>query len=175
MAEVDPLIFKILADSRAARKEVADFQRVTGQGLSRVERDVLRLEHQMKRSSGAIGASLKGLAASFGAYFSVRELSGMIDSFTRLQNSLKVAGLEGSNLEAVQSQLLDLSTRYGVSVEGLANLYGKATDAGRSFGASEAQVLQLTEATSQALLITGTNAQQASGAILGLSQALASG
>ena len=175
MPEVDPLIFKILADSREARKELANFQRVTTKGLTGVERDVLRLESQMKRTSGAIGSSLKGLAATFATAFTGRELVGMIDSFTRLQNSLRVAGLEGANLEAVQGKLLDLSTRYGVSVEGLANLYGKATDAGRSFGASEAQVLQLTEATSQALLITGTNAQQASGAILGLSQALASG
>lgn len=95
--------------------------------------------------------------------------------FTRLQNSLKVAGLEGQNLERVQSRLLDLSSRYGVGIEGLANLYGKATDAGRSFGASEEEVLQLTEATSQALKITGTSAAQAQGAILGLSQALASG
>ena len=175
MSEIDPLIFKILADSKAARKDVADFQRMTGQGLNRVERDVLKLEAQMKRSSGAIGNSLKGLGATLATLFTGRELVGMIDSFTRLQNSLRVAGLEGKSLERVQTQLLDLSTRYGVGIEGLANLYGKATDAGRSFGASEAQILQLTESTSQALLITGTNAQQASGAILGLSQALASG
>jgi tape measure domain-containing protein len=175
MAEVDPLIFKILADSKAARKEVQDFQRITGQGLNRVERDVLRLEAQMKRSSGAIGSSLKGLAATFAGAFTGRELIGMIDGFTRLQNSLRVAGLEGQALGRVQGQLLELSARYGVNIEALANLYGKATDAGRSFGASEAQVLELTKATSQALLITGTGAAQAQGAILGLSQALASG
>ncbi|MBU7588310.1 MAG: tape measure protein [Sphingopyxis terrae] len=99
----------------------------------------------------------------------------MIDGFTRLQNSLRVAGLEGEALGRVQGQLLELSARYGVNIEALANLYGKATDAGRSFGASEAQVLELTKATSQALLITGTGAAQAQGAILGLSQALASG
>ncbi|MBU7588828.1 MAG: tape measure protein, partial [Sphingopyxis terrae] len=127
------------------------------------------------RSSGAIGNSLKGLAATFAGAFTGRELLGMIDGFTRLQNSLRVAGLEGEALGRVQGQLLELSARYGVNIEALANLYGKATDAGRSFGASEAQVLELTKATSQALLITGTGAAQAQGAILGLSQALASG
>jgi tape measure domain-containing protein len=175
MAEVDPLIFKILADSKAARKEVADFQRVTGQGLSRVERNVLKLEAQMKRSTGAIGNSLKGLAGTLGTYFTGRELAGLIDGFTRLQNSLKVAGLEGQNLETVQSQLLALSSKYGVSVEGLADLYGKTAQTANELGASQSQLVQLTEASSQALKITGTSATAAQGALLGLTQALASG
>src|SRR3990167_6511284 len=175
MPEVDPLVLRLIADTRAAREEMRRFQRESGQGLDRVGRDVTRLENQIRRSSGAIGASLRGLAAIFATAFTGRELVAAIDSFTRLQNSLKVAGLEGEKLERVQARLLDLSTRYGVGIEGLANLYGKASDAGRSFGASEAEVLQLTEATSQALKITGTSAAQAQGAILGLSQALASG
>jgi tape measure domain-containing protein len=175
MAEIDPLIFKLIADTKAAQAEARRTSVVMGQSFNRVERDVLRLENQMKRSSAAIGGQLRGLAGTLGALFTGRELVGMIDSFTRLQNSLRVAGLEGANLERVQARLLDLSSRYGVGIEGLANLYGKASDAGRSFGASEAEVLQLTEATSQALKITGTSAAQAQGAILGLSQALASG
>lgn len=175
MSEIDPLVFKLLADTRAARKDVADFQRITGQGLNRVERDVLRLESQMKRSTGAIGGHLRGLAVSLGALFTGRELVGMIDGFTRLQNSLRVAGLEGQHLESVQSKLLDLSSRYGVSVGELANLYGKSAQAASDLGASEAQLLQITEASAQALKITGTSAVQAQGALLGLTQALASG
>lgn len=175
MAEIDPVILELRADLGKYR---ADLQSTTSQVqrlLGNQEKSAQRLEAQMRKSSGAIGASLRGLAGTLGTYFTGRELTGLIDSFTRLQNSLRVAGLEGAKLESVQSQLLDLSTRYGVGIEGLANLYGKATDAGRSFGASEAEILQLTEATSQALLITGTSAAQAQGAILGLSQALASG
>ncbi len=175
MAEVDPLIFKILADSKAARKEVQDFQRLTGQGLNRVEKDVLRLEAQMKRSTGAIGGHLKGLAGTLGTLFTGRELVGMIDGFTRLQNSLRVAGLEGQALETVQTRLLNLSTKYGVNVGELAGLYGKATLAGRELGATEDQLLQITEASAQALKISGTNATQAQGALLGLTQALSSG
>lgn len=175
MSEIDPLIFKILADSKAARKDVADFQRITGQGLNRVERDVLKLEAQMKRSSGAIGASLRGLAGTLGTYFTGRELTGLIDSFTRLQNQLRVSGLEGEGLLRVQTSLLDMSSRYGVSIEELANLYGKSSQAASELGASEAQLLQITEASAQALKITGTSAVQAQGALLGLTQALSSG
>lgn len=175
MAEVDPLIFKILADTKAARAEVQTFQRMTGQGLGRVERDVVKLEAQMKRSSGAIGGHLRGLATTLGSAFTGRELVRLIDNFTRLQNSLRVAGLEGQALESVQSKLLDLSSRYGVGIGELANLYGKSAQAASDLGASEAQLLQITEASAQALKITGTSAVQAQGALLGLTQALASG
>lgn len=174
-AEIDPLILELRSDLGKYRADMVATTNQVQRLLKNQEKSAQQLEAQMKRSSSAIGNTLKGLGATLATLFTGRELVGMIDSFTRLQNSLRVAGLEGQNLEKVQSQLLDLSTKYGVGIEGLANLYGKATDAGRSFGASEAQILQLTESTSQALLITGTNAQQASGAILGLSQALASG
>ena len=175
MAEIDPLTLKIIADTKGALKDVANFQRVTGQGLNRVERDVLKLEAQMKRSSGAIGNSLKGIAGTLGTLFTGRELVGMIDGFTRLQNSLRVAGLEGQQLEQVQSKLVDMSAKYGVSINELAGLFGKATQSGKELGASQDQLLQITEASAQALKITGTSAAQAQGALLGLTQALSSG
>ncbi|WP_066281080.1 tape measure protein, partial [Blastomonas sp. CCH1-A6] len=96
-------------------------------------------------------------------------------SYTRLQNSLKVAGLEGENLANVQQRLLDLSGRYGVNIEELARLFGNSSQAASELGASQDQLITLTEATAQSLKITGTSAAQAQGAILGLTQALASG
>lgn len=175
MADVDPLVLRLIADTRAAREEMRRFQRETGQGLERVGRDVTRLEQQMRRSTGAIAGHLRGLAGTFAALFTGRELVGMIDGFTRLQNSLRVAGLEGQQLEGVQSRLLDLSSKYGANIGELANLYGKSAQAASDLGASEAQLLQITEASAQALKITGTSAVQAQGALLGLTQALASG
>lgn len=156
------------ADVRAATK---NFE----QSIGRQERQIKRLEQQVRASSGAIGSQLRGLAGTFAAAFSVQQISSLIDSYTRVQNALRVAGLEGEQLAGVQKELLDLSSRYGVSLESLARLFGNASQSGKELGATQSQILGLTEATSQALLITGTNAQQAGGAILGLSQALASG
>ena len=175
MAEIDPVVLELRAEVGKYRADLKSTTSLVSQSLGQQEKSVQRLEAQMRRSSGAIGGQIKGLAAAFAGAFTGRELVGLIDGFTRLQNSLRVAGLEGQNLERVQSQLLELSSKYGVGIEGLADLFGKATDAGRSFGASQDQVVKLTEATAQALKITGTSAAQAQGAILGLSQALASG
>lgn len=175
MAEIDPVVLSLRAEVDKYLGDVRRATKTVDQQLGLQDRRVRDLETQMRKSSGAIGASVKGLAATFATAFTGRELIGLIDGFTRLQNSLKVAGLEGNNLAAVQSRLLDLSSKYGVSIESLAGLFGNASQAAGDLGASQEQLLGLTEATSQALLITGTSAAQASGAILGLQQALAGG
>ncbi len=175
MAEIDPVVLELRAEVGKYRAELKSTTSLVSQSLGQQEKSVQRLEAQMKRSSGAIGGQIKGLAAAFAGAFTGRELVGLIDGFTRLQNSLRVAGLEGQNLERVQSQLLELSSKYGVGIEGLADLFGKTSQTANELGASQQQLIQLTEASSQALKITGTSAQQAQGALLGLTQALASG
>jgi tape measure domain-containing protein len=168
IVEFEARLAKYNADLRSS---TALFQR----SIDQQSRSIKRLERDIRSSSGEISSTLSGLAGAFATAFSVQQIAGLIDNFTRLQNSLRVAGLEGQQLASVQSQLLDLSSRYGVSVNELANLYGKSQQAASDLGAGEAQLIQLTEASAQALKITGTSATQAQGALLGLTQALASG
>jgi tape measure domain-containing protein len=156
------------ADLERSRKT---FDRTMGGTQQRIQ----MLEREIARSSGQISGHIRQLAAAFAGYFTGRELVGLMDNFTRLQNQLRVAGLEGQQLKSVQDQLFASAQRYGVSINALAELFGKATQAGVSLGATQAELLSLTDATAQALLITGTSTQAASGAILGLSQALAAG
>lgn len=175
MAEIDPVILQLRADVNqyltTLRKTTADVDRLLGAQEKRQR----QLESEMRRSSGAIANELRGLAAAFAGAFTGREVMGLVDNFTRLQNSLRVAGLEGQALAMVQRDLLAIGSRYGVSINELAGLYGNSSQAAKELGASQGQLLQLTESTAQALLITGTSSAQAQGAILGLTQALASG
>lgn len=175
MAEIDPVILQLRAEMGRYRAELKSATALSENSFNRIDRDVKRLEQQFAKSSNAIGGSLRGLAGTFAAAFSTQQVVGLIDSYTRLQNSLKVAGLEGENLAGVQQRLLDLSGRYGVNIEELARLFGNSSQAASDLGASQDQLVQLTEATAQSLKITGTRAAQAQGAILGLTQALASG
>lgn len=175
MAEIDPVILELRAEMGRYRADLKSTTWMVQATLGRQERAVQDLERQMQRSSGAISGALRTIGAGLGTYFSGREIAGLVDNFIRLQNALRVTGLEGAALERVQASLLDLSSRYGVSVNELANLYGKASQAATDLGATEAQLLQISEASAQALKITGTNAVQAQGALLGLTQALASG
>lgn len=175
MAEIDPVILELRAELGRYRADLKSTTSQVQRLLGDQERSVQRLEKQMLRSSTAISGALRTLGASLGTYFSGREIVGLVDNFTRLQNAIRVTGLEGAELERVQVALLDLSSRYGVSVNELANLYGKSAQAATDLGAGQAELLQISEASAQALKITGTNAVQAQGALLGLTQALASG
>lgn len=174
-AEIDPVVLEFFARTTAFEADLRRSTRTADQQLRLQERRVKTLENQFRSSSGAIATSIKGLAATLAAAFTGRELVGLIDSYTRLQNSLRVAGLEGEALTEVQGKLFDLAAKNGVAAGSLADLYSKGASAAGELGASQAQLLQLTENTALALRVSGVSAEQASGAILGLTQALSSG
>lgn len=175
MSEIDPVILQLRTDLNGYLGQLRSTTATVDKLLGSQQAKARQLEAEMKRSSGAIAGHLQGIAAGLAGAFGAREVAGLVDSYTRLQNSLRVAGLEGENLAQVQSRLADIGGRYGVSINALAGLYGNSSQTARELGASQAQLLQITEATAQSLKITGTTTEQASGAILGLTQALASG
>jgi tape measure domain-containing protein len=175
MAEIDPVILQLRAEVDRYQADVRRATRTVDQQLGNQERRVKQLESQFRNSSSAISNSLKGLAGTLATAFTGQQLVGLIDSFTRLQNSLRVAGLEGDALAQVQERLLGLSGQYGVSIEELARLFGQSSQAASELGASQSELLQVTANSAAALKITGTSATEAQGALLGLVQAFASG
>lgn len=168
ITEFEARVGKYEADlKRAART----FDQATGAQQKRMQ----QFERQMRTSSAQISSTLKSLAGTFAAAFSVRQLAGLADSFTRLQNNLRVAGLEGESLSRVQDNLLGISQRYGVELESLSNVFLKASLVQKDLGASTEQIIRLNEITAAALKVTGSSAAEAQGALLQLGQALGSG
>ncbi|MCA9268738.1 MAG: tape measure protein, partial [Planctomycetales bacterium] len=137
--------------------------------------DIRRLEAQIARSSGGISNSLKGLAATFAAAFSVQQIAALADGYTRFANQLAVAGVEGANFAEVQDALFATAQRNGVALESLGTLYSRGAQVANELGASQAELLQFTNGVAAALRIQGTSATEAQGALLQLSQALGSG
>lgn len=119
--------------------------------------------------------SLVSLAPALAAAFSVREAIAAADSYTRFTNSLKVAGLEGRNLEQVQDALFASAQKNGVALEPLSQLYGRAAQSAGELGASQADLLKFTDGVTAALRVQGGDAASASGALMQLSQALSAG
>lgn len=133
----------------------------------------------IRRSMGGglagLKADLAGMAAGIAGAVSVASAIGLADTYTRFSNSLKVAGLEGQNLKAVQDRLFASAVQNGVAVETLGQLYGRVSLASRELGVSQAQTLQLTDAVTAAIRVSGGTAESSSGAMLQLAQALGSG
>ncbi len=126
------------------------------------------LEGQLR----GIGPMLKQYAGLFAGMFAGREALQAADSYTRFTNSLKVAGLEGAALNQVQDQLYASAIKNGVALEPLGKLYGRAQASAKELGATQKELLQFTNGVSSALRVAGTSTEEASGALLQLSQLL---
>lgn len=138
--------------------------------LSRADQEAGRLGRSAKQVAGLMTAA----AAAAGA-LAVGALMKGANTYTEFTNSLRVAGLEGSNLAEVQERLYRSSVRNGASLTALGQLYGRVTSASSELGVSQAEILQVTDAVSAAIRVQGGDAASASGAMLQLAQALGSG
>lgn len=179
MADTERLIVSLEARIRDFERNFQRANRAANDNFGKIENrarvSARRMERSMADAATGMGNRLKGLAGTLAAAFSARELISLTDSYTRFQNSLRVAGVEGVNLKIVQDQLFASAQRYGVELETLGQLYGRASQAAVTLGASQSDLLKFTDNISAAVKVQGGSVQQASGALLQLSQALQSG
>lgn len=134
-----------------------------------------KMARDIERNSAAAGTAVKNLVGTLAAAFSAQQVKELADGYTRFTNQLKVAGLEGQNLAQTQSRLFDIAQQYGVQLESIGTLYGRATQAGKDLGANQQQLEQFTRGVAAALKIQGTSATESQGALLQLGQLLGSG
>ncbi len=122
----------------------------------------------LTRSAGLLGIGLSGTAA-------FKAISDAAQQFTKLQNELKVTGLEGAQLEKTFSALFQIAQKNGTAIEPLTTLYSRLSQAQKELNTNSTDMLRFTDGIAQALRVAGTDSTQAAGALLQLSQALGSG
>jgi len=143
---------------------------------NRSARGIERRFKQMETRLGAVGAGFaRSLLAPIAALVSAREIAQAADSFTRIQNALKVAGLAGEEAAAVFERLFQAAQKNAAPIESLVELYSRAALVQKELGVSSEELLRFTEGVSAALRVSGKSAAESSGALLQLSQALGSG
>jgi tape measure domain-containing protein len=118
---------------------------------------------------------LAGIAASLAAGFSIDKFQELIDASVRVENALKVSGLQGEQLKEVFNALFASAQKNAAPLESLATLYGRVATVQKELGVSTEDVLKFTDNVALALRVAGTDATTASSALLQLSQALGSG
>lgn len=147
--------------------------------IQRAERVSTSAFGKMATSARAMNAAVSGaLSGVAGAFLGVQAVTGavkLIDAATGITNALKVAGLEGEELTRVYDQLFASAQRNAVPVESLTQLYSRLATVQGELGVSSEEIVGLTDTVGKALLVAGTDATQASGALLQLSQALGGG
>ncbi len=170
--DLERLVVQLSADLRGYQNSLNKARGVTNRQLGQIQRQAASTGKAMSASLVQAGAAVAG---AFVFSDVIRGLGSLSEAATRIDNSLKVAGLSGAELERVYEGLSKAALANGAPIETLASLYSKAAQAQKELGVTSEELLGFTNNVALALRVAGTDAQAASGALLQLGQALGSG
>lgn len=109
------------------------------------------------RSTNGVLGSLVGTLATF---FAIREVVSAVDSYTKLQNALRLAGLSGRALQDEFNSITQIAKDNGTSIDTLSSLYSKLAIAQQIVGLNSAQLNTVTKVVAESFRIQGVSAQQ---------------
>lgn len=181
--EIERLLVRVEANAAQFEAQMKKVNRAlygssaeTRKTLDRIKRETAAAAPQLFKPIGdSFKREMAGLASGLAGAFAAKQVVAFADAYTQLQNRLKAAGLEGERLKWVEDQLYDAAGRNGVAIDAVAQMYQRVSQARQSLGASDEQLIALTNGVTAALRVQGVSAQQASGPLLQLGQALSGG
>ena len=165
----------------ASERANAAYQR-TAAATSRAEIAALRLAQtkdrlakSIKRTSGSLTGFLRQIATFSVVTIASRRLIGLADSYTLLQNKLKVVTDSSTQLANVTNRVFQIANKARVPVNDAAVSFQRFDLALKQLGASQEETLRLTETISKSFTISGATTQEASQGLRQLSQAFNKG
>lgn len=133
----------------------------------------------LAQGGGGMGSSLVGgLKAglvALGGMAIVNEIKETADAMMSLSSRIKIVTKDEAERLKIESALYNMSMKNRASLQDIGDLYYKTSMAAQRFGASQEDVLRLTDIVSKSLIIGGADVNQQKATILQLSQALGSG
>ena len=170
--DMQRLIVSLEARTRAFENALNKANGTANRRARAIETRFARMNKQISGSFTALGGKM---AAAFAVAGGLRGFQSLLDSATRIDNALKVAGLSGEELEKVYGRLSDSAIKSAAPLEALVELYGRAALVQKELGITGEELLGFTDKIAVALRVSGQSAAESSGALLQLSQALGSG
>jgi len=154
-------------------KAVKDMERLTGEmkGQSRTARN------QQTQTAG-LSRSLTRLAQAAGAYITVQSAFRALriaDEYKQIQVQLRLATKESGDYVAVSEEIFSISQRNGVALQSTVRLFRSIARAGTELGATNTDVLKVTEAIQQLAIMSGADQTSLANAMLQFGQAMAAG
>lgn len=170
--EVERLVVSLEASITKYERTMQRALGVTNSTMQRIEK---RQQVAMGKTEAGWSAMSRGIASAFAGVAALRGAQQLIDASTRIENSLKVVGLEGEALTKVYDSLFASAQRNMAPIETLTTLYSRLGLAQKELGVTNDELLNFTDKVALALRVQGTTAQEARGALIQLSQAMGSG
>lgn len=189
---------ELVVDSTKSKRNVDDFER----SLDKVEKSgdgaaksMTRLERAAERAGRAAGKSRRALrqnvtelrrlgraATGFRSIvgvaatgLAIREITRAADTYANLRSQLRLVTDDQEALNRVYDETFNVAQETRQEFESTVELYARLARSTEALGLSEEQLLTVTRAVNQSFVVSGASAQEASSAILQLSQGLASG
>jgi len=135
------------------------------------ERALGSLQKAGNRAENALGRMATTLASAF----AVHKIIEYADSYTQLQNKLKLVTSSTQELGYATDEVAQIAKRTGQALGATGDLYFKISQNTEKLGVSMTDVSRITETFAKTLAISGASTQGAEAAILQFGQALASG
>jgi tape measure domain-containing protein len=173
--DLERLVVRLEAQMRTFEREMARGRQVADGQLGAIERRFRLANTRISNSFTGVGTGLNRILGALGVGLGARELQQFADKFTQIQNSLKIAGLEGEALEAVYKKLFDSAQKNAAPLDTLASLYSRIAIAQKELRVTSEEMLVFTDKVALALRTSGASAETARGALIQLSQAIGSG
>jgi len=159
---------KLTGSTQRGQRTNRDYSRAS----KNVERQTRKTGKSFLDAHGRIAKYAQGLASVAVVAQSVRGLSRAADTYKGLNNAIRLTVESESELIGVRQRLFDISQRVRTPIAQTAQLYSRLALSQEALGASTGDLLRVIEGVGQALVINGSSAASASGALLQLSQAL---
>ena len=118
---------------------------------------------------------LRGAFAGVSVFLLTKQVIGLSDELTNVQNRLRLVTQGESELAAVQQELFSISEDTRSSFEGTATIFSRLAQSSDELGKSNTQLLSFTKSLNQAIVLSGASAIEAKAGLIQLSQGLASG
>ena len=142
--------------------------------LSRLDASASRTERSLSSMESTMSA-LSGVAKGLMAALSVSQVAEWGNEWVTVNNKLTNSVKATEQLADVTQRVFDISQDTRSSISATATLYARLERATRSAGTSTQDLISLTETINKGLAVSGATTEEASSAMIQLSQALASG
>ena len=143
-------------------------------GIDKSGRAARNAQKSFKGASTSLSALKTGFAGLVAA-LGVRELIQLSDTYTEINNKLKLVTKGTADLEKKQKQLFTIAQKSRSSFQSTAELYARLSRSTKTLGVSEEKLLKVTDAINKSFIVSGASSEEASNAIRQLAQGLAAG
>lgn len=150
--DLEQMVLSISADTRQIQRALKKLETDSRASTKNIEKQFDGLGKKVGDTFAGFG---KRLLAATAAAFSIREAQSLIDTATRIDNALKVAGLSGDRLTKVYDALFVSAQKNAAPLEALVQLYGRASLVQKELGVSTEQLLKFTDNVAVALRVAG--------------------